>query len=153
MNGLGLKVKVVLTEPAMSTYSGPLQGGYNFENGVSTEDIPIRNALRIGATMKCETEDGKSLNPAQWHWDENLAMVQPPIETYTSSYKPEQEGGEEEPEEFDGKYTEHLLEKIADREGINGLRKIGLEFDVKSTSINVLIKKILNAQRSKERKD
>lgn len=150
----GLKVKVFLTDPAMGSYTGPLQGGYSFVNGVSEEEIPIRNALRIGATMGCKTEDGKSLNPADWHWDENLAMVQPPIEVYRPNYVPDP--AEQDEYEIvtneDGKYTERMLEKVADKEGIGGLRKIAEEFDVKSTSIAVLIRKIVNAQRGEKGK-
>ena len=44
------------------------------------------------------------------------------------------------------KYSRDELEEIADESGINGLREIGDKYDVKSTSIEGMIKKILSAQ-------
>jgi hypothetical protein len=57
-------MKVKLTAPDYTTYTGPL-GVTEFENGVSvSDDVPPIDAARIASVVAAEWEDGEKIAPS-----------------------------------------------------------------------------------------
>lgn len=154
-------MKVRLTQPGWENYTGQL-GIVNFVDGLSTEDVPRFNALRISATLLCEGEDGSALSLTQEIIDkaddeapimeEHLGTDEPetPVEE-ESTPEPEAEPGpvsepavEAAPEVGDHRiWTQAELEAIADEQGIKGVRQIADSLDIRSNSIAGLINEMI----------
>ena len=120
-------------------------GGYDFENGVSTENVSQREADRLGCITGVENVDsGERMHTAT---------------TQEAALRPKKDQAEKQPDsETDEKdseteklpdselYTEAKLGDIGDKDGISALREIAAPLGVKGTSIAGLIKGILEAQ-------
>jgi hypothetical protein len=158
------KVTVVIKADGWDGYQGPL-GGYMFKDGRSAHPIPLRAALRIGASIEVYDEHDVRLHPSTYPVNESPSSVGAPIVQFeTEGAKPvpvyEPVTTKEDVEDIDTSpereitetgevreiYTRAKLEAIADKKGIAGLRDIADKFGVKGRAISELIKEILEAQ-------
>jgi hypothetical protein len=151
-------------------YTGPL-GGFQFKDGKSVEPIPLRIALRIGATMEAydiSVDPPLRLHPSTYAVDFRVSHVESRIEALpTDAQVKNPPLPEVEPETTqdqtpkisleptkivmgDGSvkvvYSRAQLEAIADRSGISGLREIGDPLGVKGRSVGELIERIIEKQ-------
>ena len=172
MSSFDRLIKVRIVQPGMQTYTGYIRGT-RFIDGVSHEAMPIRDALRLGASCAVEDMEGRVVSPNYMEFvDANeisAADVMPKVsktiieeESHAKEEALQEEAGAEASEEVEDEVVdfyapneEHAepkrwelsdLEAIADAEGISGLREIGEEFNVKERSIDGLIKEIMKAQ-------
>jgi hypothetical protein len=159
-------MKLRLTQKGFEQYTG-LFGIVEFKDGVSVDHVNHveRNLLR--ALVACEEFDDTQA-PAEEQRAQGDESEQPtdasqeqganqagegegsggnapdtPAETQGGSEQAGTDAGEGE-----GKapvYTREQLEKVADAEGIAGLRKIAEQYGVKANSIAKLIDEIINA--------
>lgn len=142
-------MKIKLTQEGWEGYTGQM-GVLQFVDGLSTSEVPFRDAARMSAVMNCEFEDGSSCNPAQRLLDTmgqeavvgretEIELVAPPVSTIVPSLS-------EQPvivQKTD--YTVAQLEEIADAKGIAGLREIAGPLGIKSNSITGLIAELTKA--------
>lgn len=143
-------MKLRLTQPGFATYTGQM-GVIFFEDGLSTNDVLVQDAVRMAAVMICEWEDGTSPSVAQ----SILDNADTPAPTFVSGDDGQHEltaeqlaaSGESQTQEPvpAGGYTAEQLAAVADKEGINGLRKIAEPLGIKSNSIVSMIDQILKA--------
>jgi hypothetical protein len=170
MSSFDRMIKVRIAQPGMQTYTGYIRGT-RFDNGVSVDPMPIRDALRLGAACAVQDMEGRVVSPNYMEFkDANTITgmdVTPPqsktvVEQAVAAVEePEvvEEEGDEIVDFYDPneehaeakKWTLEALEAIADAEGISGLREIGEEFAVKERSIDGLIKEIMKAQDGAEK--
>lgn len=120
-------MKLKLIQEGYEGFTG-LLGVTLFEDGVSVNDVPGREARTIGMSIKAEWEDGTDPNPAQGLLDS--MHNEPVMETAAAPVVPTV-------------YTEEQLAEIADKEGIKGLRAIAEPLGIKGTSIKELMAEIL----------
>lgn len=144
--------KLKITAPQWANYTGSL-GVVHFTNGVSDEFVPdhIRRRLSIGMEMvEIDADGNESRNNAAYKLLCSAtihANVSAPLSRQTKTEKAREnlsiamESGKQPT--F---YTKEELEKIADKEGIKGLREAAEIWDVKHRSIPALINMILDAQ-------
>lgn len=134
-----MKLKIV--EKGMENYSGYF-GQIEFKDGVSVRDVTIVESNLISALVRINWIDGeKDIGRAEITSVafDKVAEVAPDRSVTPEEPKAEQKKGQ--------KYSREDLEAVADSKGLNGLREIGAQFGVKSTSINKLIEAILEAQK------
>lgn len=149
-------IRVKIVQPGMTGYNGYIRGT-RFVDGISHEEMPIRDALRLAASCAVEDMNGNQLSPNTYVFEDadkiSADDVMPKVEAIVEeAIQPEPEDevidfyepGEEHAEAK--KWDLQALEAIADAEGISGLREIGEEFGVKERSIDGLIKEIMKAQ-------
>lgn len=67
-------IKVKITQPGMQGYNGYLRR-HLFKDGKSVEAIPVRMALLLGASCSVEDEDGNTLNPNTYVFDNGIGEV------------------------------------------------------------------------------
>lgn len=152
--------KIRLTEPGFENYGGQM-GLLNFVDGLSTDDVDIRKAIRLSAVMLCEWEDGTSPSITQSLLDNS--------DTPAPMQSSAQDGSQHDLEAKNIEVKAPLamveqkqppataletkapaisreeLEAVADKLGLKGLRTIGDPLGVKSNSIKELIAAILKA--------
>lgn len=58
-----------------------LMGRYEFQDGVSVKEIPVREAVRLGAILSIEDLDGKPIHPSTYLY-ENASAVEAPIVSF-----------------------------------------------------------------------
>lgn len=162
------RIKVKITQPGMQTYTGYIRGT-RFINGESVGDMPIRDALRLGASCQVSDMDGNIVSP-NYHVFEDAATVTAADLAPEKAPEPEvveevvEEVADEEDEvvEFYEPDEEHKpskvwtvaeLEAIADADGIGGLREIGDTLGVRDRSIDGLIREIMKAQSGSDLAD
>lgn len=157
-------VSVIIKAAGWEGYTGPL-GLYLFKDGKSVEKIPIRAALRIGASIEAYDENGIRLHPSTYVTHSSPSSIPAQSINYpvgeqdsVPAYVPETKTVETTisvdttpaKEIIDGvlreTYTRIQLEAIADKRGIDGLRSIADQRGVKGRSVVELIDKILGAQ-------
>jgi hypothetical protein len=155
-------MRVRLTQPGFENFTG-LLGVINFKEGVSVEDVPRFESLRLSAVMSCEGLNGEALSLAQEILDkgdlaapiipdrtgedeprEILAPLPPESEPEFEEFTPETFAamgvlppGESEPV----KLTQADLEAIADK----ALRDFADPLGIKGTSIVGLIRELIFA--------
>ncbi len=136
-------MKLKLTAPGWENFSG--QMGVNFfENGLSTADVLPFDARRISGVIGCEWEDGSSPSVAQ-------SILNNAHTSATVTESPSAPVGDSTVAVDAGKvWTEEELGKIADEQGIAGLREIAEPAGIKSKSVQGLIEAILTAKIAKE---
>jgi hypothetical protein len=142
-------MKIKLTQEGWAGYNGQM-GVLQFVDGLSTTEVPFRDAARMSAVMSCEFEDGSSCNPAQRLLDTmgqeavvgretEVETAAPPASTVVPSLT-------EQPAIIQkAEYTVAQLEEIADAKGIVGLRDIATPLGIKSNSITGLIAELTKA--------
>lgn len=136
-------MKLRIVEPGWEGFTGNF-GGVEFVDGLSVDsDVSAREAGRVASTIRIETEDGKNPSVSQLILDmAAMPMSQDMVrDANTGSFN-----SDAPPAPDRKRYTQDELMLIADTKGINGLREIGAEYDVRDTSIVKLIDKILIAQ-------
>jgi hypothetical protein len=159
------QVTVEIRAEGWGGYTGPL-GGYLFKNGSSDGPIPLRAALRIGASIEAYDQDGRRLHPTTYPLNENPSSIEAPIVRFktdaelqqTEPYVPETtDAGATEAIDLEPtktvvngrvveKYSRAQLEAIADQKGIDGLRQIADKHGLKGRAVSELIDKILGVQ-------
>lgn len=172
MSSFDRKIKVRIVQAGMQTYTGYIRGT-RFINGESVDAMSVRDALRLGAACQVQDLEGRVISPNYMEFEDANEITGMDVTPPTSKTVVEQaaeaahaeevqaEEGSEASEEVDEvvdfydpneehaeahKWTLEALERIADAEGIHGLREIGEEFGVKDRSIDGLIKEIMKAQ-------
>lgn len=116
-------------------------GMIEFKNGVSVRDVsPIESNLVSAIVRTHWIDDGNDVGRAEYR----TTSFNPSATVEPSRSVPEQ--APEAPKQKELKYSREDLEAIADTKGLNGLREIGAEYGVKSTSIAKLIDAIIEAQ-------
>lgn len=158
--------KIKLTSQGFQNVTG-LIGSIEFEDGVSVENISLREAERLGAlTSVVDADTGEELNVGKGV-ETRLRANNVKTRPSESTKAPKQEADESDADtEKDAQndageatdtdadsdqteakaYTEAQLGDIADKEGMAGLRKIAEQFNVTDKSVRGLIVKILQAQ-------
>jgi len=141
--------KLVVDEQAWETFTG-LLGSLEFENGVSVldeKDIPDHKIRSLSAIVKLKREgDDKQLGVTTEMLSYGSASADDAIAQQTKVIEPvDIEELAEIPADIKF-YTAQELEEIADKEGINGLRKAAEGLHVKGRSIPELMDAILKAQ-------
>lgn len=130
--------KIRIIDPNWRNFTGDF-GGVEFVDNVSVEDVHQRDARRLADLIQIENvEDGTNPSNAQVNLDRQGTPMKVVAEGVNSG-------------QLDGKiervyYTRDQLTAIADEKGIDGLRKIGVKFNVNSRSIKGLLDAIVAAQ-------
>jgi hypothetical protein len=143
---------IKIKTPGWETYTGEL-GMAQFENGVSIEHISSREAYSLGAMLDVVelNNDGSEGNPVSHAFDlvkgnSITATVVPDrprlSEVLAAEAKAKADAGDEISDP-NVRYTREDLEKIADLEGIGGIRKISDPLKIKGVAIKTLISEIL----------
>lgn len=149
------KLRVFLKQPGYEVFNGHMRG-HIFKDGVSVDEIPARDAVRIGAGIYAEDENGVQISPSTFVFNANLNNTSAPMLNQTAPEDAPSEitnpeitlsSGESTVKTMDfTEMTRADLEAIADVQGINGLREIGEKFGVKGKAVSELIDKIIAAQ-------
>lgn len=163
-------MKVRLTQSGFETYTGQM-GVMFFEDGLSTTDVSLNDAIRLSAVMSASWENGESVSIAQRLIDEAdtgapiMRQIGDEAGDVTSEASESDESLVEEVASEDGSteeeaspatkasenaYTAEELAAIADKDGINGLREIAEPHGIKNNSIRGLIEAIVKAGIVKE---
>ena len=137
-------MKVRLTQPGFQKYTGQM-GVVFFQDGLSTDHVAERDAIRMAAVMNCEWENGSNLSPSQHVINtlKNSAPVLKTAEVVVDEVTPPTES--EQPPTETLKWTREELEALADAQGIQGLRQIADPAGIKGRSITEMIEAIVNA--------
>jgi len=133
-------IRVKLVGKGYDNFNGDL-GMTKFENGVS-EPISYQQANLLSALTRVEVIEGDGNKLTSRAYEANKSTPAPVVSSRVSQPDPV-----EPPKKPVIKYDRAQLEKIADEKGIQGLRAIGEEFDIRSNSIKGLITGIINAQQ------
>lgn len=147
-------IKVFIKQPGYEAFNGKLQA-YEFVNGVSVEELPIRRALKIGATMFAVDENGVQISPTTYRREGAGSTPAPMLnsggapepQASTSEPQKESEPAQSSPPTVPERaYAREELEALADKNGIHGLREIAEPLNVKGRAVQELIERILQAQ-------
>lgn len=136
-------MKIRIVEPGYANFNG-VMAGVQFTESVA-EDVTARQAALIGNVVRVENvEDGTNPSDSQALIDiqntimtgelergDRLAMPDPVVEAQSQK-----------------SWTREELEAVADKEGIEGLRKIANPMNIKGTQIAKLINGILRGSSS-----
>jgi hypothetical protein len=141
-------MKLRLTQAGFEGYTGQM-GVVMFENGLSVGDVLPIDAIRISAAIGADWEDGSAANVGEMYLNamHAPAFVGGGINDVSVPVEPEKD---DTPAATGPRYTQEELAKIADADGIVGLRAIAETIGVKGTSIVGLIEAILKKQGSME---
>lgn len=143
-------MKLRLTQSGFESYSGQM-GVVMFEDGLSIDDVLTIDGIRIAAAIGAQWEDGSAANVGDMYLDNmnTPAFLGDFIESPADENEPAPTAvpSSEKPETAVEKFTKKQLAKIADEEGVAGLRKIGDTLGVKGKSIVELIDLILQSQQ------
>lgn len=144
-------MKVRLEEAGFETYTGQM-GVIFFENGISTNEVLVIDAVKLSCVMRVTWEDGTSPSVTQSILDnaDTPAPIVADGRVVTSKGDVVAEKKVTANQVIaDTGYNEAQLGKIADKDGVGGLRVIADELKVKGKSIKELIDGILKAQEGK----
>lgn len=135
-------MKLKLLQAGYENFTG-LFGVTFFEDGLSVDDVPLREARNIAISILTQYEDGSDPNPAQGllnNMDLEAKVTTP---------------GQFEPDVVETLpvpvVTKEDLEAIADKGGIKALRETAATYNVKGTSIAEIIKEILEVIEAQEK--
>lgn len=134
-------------------YNGVIEG-VQFKDGVSLEPLSLAAAERIGAFMRVEdAETHEPLSVGQRMVNARRAAEGPKESLVRIKRTPT--GKEKQPIKkavvsYD--YTKDELEAVADKEGINGLRKVAEQYDVRGRSIREIIESLMALKSNEEAK-
>lgn len=146
-------MKLKITQKGFEKYTGQM-GMILFKDGVSVRDVTERDALRLSALFGCTWDDDSSVEVTKQEEEPTAPIGR---DTYRAELTEDRErvGGNDGdvqyidddtsdiPVKVTRYYTLTELEKIADDQGIKGLRDIAKPLGVKGTSINALIEAIM----------
>jgi hypothetical protein len=138
-------MKLRLTQAGFENYTGQM-GVVMFKDGLSEGDVLPIDAIRISAAIGADWEDGSAANVGDMYLNN---MDSPAFVGGGSSEKsaPAEPQAKTAQAPADGvTYSKDDLAKIADADGIAGLRAIADPLGVKGTSIVGMIEAILKQQ-------
>jgi hypothetical protein len=148
-------MKLRLTQPGYETYTGQM-GTVFFQEGLSDKDVKPIDGVRIAAQFLCEWENGTTASVAQSILDHAHMTVGECAKEVNADQALHIQACEAasiaerraapEVEERTAAYTAEELSKIADKDGIKGLRAIGDKLGIKSNSISEMMRLILEKQ-------
>lgn len=148
-----------LTAKGFEMYNGPI-GVYIFKDGQSVETIGTHERDRISANIRCVevSENGREVvagvSERLVSESTSRAPVTEPLKRQSASSKVDEEvtvaRGDLTPRLV---HTEEELDAIIESGGIQGLRKVGDEWNVKNRSIPALKQMILDEQETWLAKD
>lgn len=148
-------MKVRITEPALSTYTGMLYQ-ISFTNGVSDRELSSQEVSLIGAAMRVESVEGGQVGASVDLINAKSMTVARAVEKNAEVAKDVNQAAQLESTQPNTveqaqatpteRYTHDQLAEIADKSGIAGLREVGAKFGIKGRSINELIQEIMAAQ-------
>lgn len=141
-------MKLRLTQAGFETYTGQM-GVVMFKDGLSETDVLPIDAVRISAAIGADWEDGSPANVGDMYLN---AMDAPAFVGggVNELSVPVEQSQPAQPADTGPRYTAEDLAKIADAEGIVGLRNLADPLGVKGTSIVGLIEAILKKQGTVE---
>lgn len=134
INNLLKNMKIKITQPGWEGFTGAL-GMFEFENGVSVEDIGRADAAFLAGIVSIEDFDtGKNPSLSQrivdsYSKEAKVPAVEPIVPVVTSTA-----------------HTKESLELIADKSGIKGIREVSDPMGIKGNAIAEIIGKILLAE-------
>jgi hypothetical protein len=138
-------MKLRLTQAGFENYTGQM-GVVMFKDGLSEGDVLPIDAIRISAAIGADWEDGSAANVGDMYLNnmDSPAFVGGSSSEASAPAEPQAKTAQAP---ADGTtYSKDDLAKIADAEGIAGLRAIADPKGVKGTSIVGLIEAILKHQ-------
>lgn len=140
-----MKIKII--ESGFAGFTGELYG-MSFKNGVTTNDVTDMNAARIGAAMRVERVS-ETEGVANTQIGPAIDLIN--AKNTTVTMEKFERGSDKEvtksPEVVAKKrLTSEELGKIADAEGIAGLRRLADGYKIRGRSIVELTEQILRAQ-------
>lgn len=149
-----MNLRLKLTQRNYVGYTGVI-GRYRFVDGISVEEIPFNERVRIGANFSVVEidADGNELgNPSPAH--SVMLNHRTPAIPAALERQSEEEKARENASAVLGShdrkiiYSQKCLEAVVEDAGIAGLRKIASVWGVRSKSIPVLMQMIMDAQNS-----
>ena len=142
-------MKLRLTQAGFESYTGQM-GVVMFENGLSVGDVLPIDAIRISAAIGADWEDGSAANVGEMYLN-NMHAPAFVGGGQTEDSAPVEQAAPAPVAPTNGTtYTRDELAKIADTDGIGGLRAIADPIGIKGTSIVGLIDAILKQQAPAE---
>jgi hypothetical protein len=139
-------MKLRLTQAGFENYTGQM-GVVMFKDGLSEGDVLPIDAIRISAAIGADWEDGTAANVGDMYLNNMDAPAHIGGGVIRESDEVEQvEEGAATQVVAGTVYSKDDLAKIADADGIAGLRAIAEPMGVKGTSIVGLIEAILKKQ-------
>lgn len=142
-------MKIKIEEPGYEGLNGQM-GSVDFEDGVSVSEVNPRQVSMLASIIRIvDAETGEQIGP---NFD-FAKMMDVEAESVPMNYaQPGEADAKPKDVQYINKgatndngkaYTQEELEAIADKEGINGVRKIADKIGVKANSIAALISKIV----------
>lgn len=147
--------RVKIIAKGFEGYNGIIEG-VEFKDGTSVEPLSQFSAERVGAFMKvvdADTEQplglGYRMANARGQGVEPREALQKIERTKTGKKK---ESIKAKAKEVHYDFTKEDLEKVADKEGIGGLRKVAEQYDVRGRSIAEIIGSLMALKANAEAK-
>lgn len=146
--------RVKIIAKGFETYNGVLEG-VQFENGLSTEIMSERAAERIGAFMRCvdaDTEEDLGAGARLVRQRTQGQAPRPPLQRVerTPTGKEKKPIANRRVVSYD--FTKADLEAVADKDGIQGLRKVAEQYDVRGRSIREIIDAMMALKANEDAK-
>lgn len=149
--------KVKIIAKGFEKYNGIIEG-VQFTNGVSEESVSQFAAERIGAFMKvvdADTEKPLGLGYRMANARTSGVKPRPPLQRIerTKTGKEKKSIKEAAKKTVTYEYTREELEQAADKGGIQALRKIADQYDVRGRSIAEIIDSMMALKANQEAKE
>lgn len=147
---------VKIVEKGFETYNGVIEG-VQFENGVSVEHMSQFSAERVGAFMKIVNAEDPDTPLGLGYRMANArnqgSAPRPPLERIVRT----KTGKEKKPikkatPSISYDFTKEKLEEVADKGGIQALRKVADQFEVRGRSIAEIINSLMALKANHEAK-
>lgn len=139
-------MKLRLTQAGFESYTGQM-GVVMFKDGLSETDVLPIDAIRISAALGADWEDGSPANVGDMYLNSmDVPAFVGGVNDLTMPVDPTTSNDQALGVPGGTTHSREALAKIADEQGIAGLRAIGDQFGVKGTSIVGLIDAILKQQ-------
>ena len=142
---------VTLKDPGFKNLTG-MFGRHLFENGRSIESLSDQDAALFGAIAAVTTDDGHNPSITQKAIDTRSDEA-PIVDPAPAIVRDETESKDAQKQSDEATavpaITREQLEQIADKQGLAGVREIGVEYKVADKSIPGLINKIMEIVEGK----
>ncbi len=147
---------VKIVEKGFETYNGIIEG-VQFENGVSAEPMSQFSAERVGAFMKivnADSDEPLGMGYRMANTRSQGSAPRAPLEKIvrTSTGK-ERKSIKKQTKVVSYDFTKEQLEDVADKGGINDLRKIADQYEVRGRSIAEIIDSLMALKSNQDAKD
>lgn len=131
--------RIRITEPGWGNFNGNF-GGVNFVEALSVEPVTPQQAAHLGSLVRIEAVDDSAQISASTILLNSMDAAAPVVEPMQTVDEPARATA---PAVATLTYTREQLEKIADDDGIAGLRKIADKHGIRGRGIQELITEIL----------